>query len=46
MEDLLKNQDVGMPVVTGVYVWRAKIKWLDGSVGNYAGDVTVLSSEK
>jgi len=41
-----KNQDVGMPVVTGVYVWRAKIKWLDGSVGNYAGDVTVLSSEK
>jgi len=41
-----KNQDVGTPVVTGVYVWRAKIKWLDGSIENYAGDVTVLSSEK
>jgi len=27
-------------------VWRAKIKWLDGSIENYAGDVTVLSSEK
>ena len=41
-----KNQDVGTPVVTGVYVWRAKILWLDGSIENYAGDVTVLSSEK
>lgn len=29
------------PVVPGVYVWRALVKWLDGSKTNHAGDVTV-----
>jgi gliding motility-associated-like protein len=25
----------------GVFVWRAGVRWLDGTFGNYAGDVTV-----
>ncbi len=29
------------PVVPGVYVWRALVRWLDGSKTNHAGDVTV-----
>lgn len=26
----------------GVFVWRAGVRWLDGTFSNYAGDVTVL----
>ncbi len=32
----------GSEVNPGVFVWRAGVRWLDGTFSNYAGDVTVL----
>jgi gliding motility-associated-like protein len=32
----------GQKVNPGVFVWRAGVRWLDGTFSNYAGDVTVI----
>lgn len=36
----------GLPVVTGVYTWRALVRWLDDSTSNHAGDVTVIAAQR
>lgn len=36
------NSRCGQYVEQGVYAWHAKVLWLDGSIGNFAGDVTVI----
>jgi gliding motility-associated-like protein len=36
----------GSPVVTGVYTWRALVRWLDDSTSNHAGDVTVIAAQR
>jgi len=33
----------GRPVVSGVYTWRAQVRWKDKSVTQHAGDITVLA---
>lgn len=36
----------GSPVVSGVYTWRALVRWLDDSTSNHAGDVTVIDTQR
>jgi hypothetical protein len=32
----------GKEVVTGVYAWRARVRFIDEEVKNFAGDLTLL----